>query len=90
MERPLAVETPLAVEVPLTEVPLAVEVPLTVEAALIMEAPQAVAMPLTANAMVDKTLRRRRTRVPPAPMVLDFVFIAGPPHQIHSFALSAA
>jgi len=73
------------VERPLTaETPLAVEVPLTAEA------PPAVATPLTANAMVDKTLWRRRTRTPPAPTVLDLVFMAGPPHQMHSFDLSAA
>ena len=71
MERPLTLEVPLTVEVP-----LAAEVPLAVEA------PPAVATPLTANAMVNKTLCRRRTR---APMVLDLVFIAGPPQQMHSF-----
>jgi hypothetical protein len=44
-----------------------------------------VATPLTANARVNKTLGRRRTRVPSAPTVLDLVFIAGPPQQMHSF-----
>src|SRR3954463_5224853 len=42
----------------------------TAIAALTVEAPPAVATPLIAKAMVNKTLWRGRTRVPPAQMML--------------------
>jgi hypothetical protein len=80
---PIAIAAPAVERLLIVETPLAVEVPLTVEA------PPAVATPLTANAMVDKTLWHRRTRAPPAPMVLDLVFMTSPPQQMHSFGLSA-
>jgi hypothetical protein len=78
---------PTAIAAPTVERPLTVETPLAVEVPLAAEAPPAVATPLTANAMIDKTLCRRHTR---APMVLDLVFIAGPPQQMHSLDPSAA
>jgi hypothetical protein len=38
-------------------------------------------MPLTTSAIIDKTSQRRRTGAPFAPIVLESIFMAGPPQQ---------